>query len=214
VSEGILIIGGGGHAKQVIETLRLTHPNARLAIIDAKLAVGGLVLGIPIVGADDFLQYAAGEGFFAFAMGIGGVGDNRPRAAAFARARAAGLAPRSIIHPSAIVATSATIGLGTQCLFGAIIEAEAILGEDVIVSSGAIVEHDCRIGDHVHVATGSVVTGAVEVETLAHIGAGAVLRQGIKIGSGALVGAGSMVTRSVPPGVTVVGVPARIMERS
>jgi sugar O-acyltransferase (sialic acid O-acetyltransferase NeuD family) len=213
MTEGILIIGGGGHAKQVIETLRLTDPNAQLAIIDAKPALGTTVLGVPVVGIDDSLQEAAATGFRSFAMGLGGVGDNRPRANAFTRARSVGLMPRTVVHPSAIVASSAVIGTGTVCLFGAIIGAEAFLGEDVIVSSGAIVEHDCRIGDHAHVAPGAVVAGSVEVGTLAHVGAGAVIRQGVRIGSNALVGAGAMVTKEVPSGVTVAGVPARIMER-
>ncbi len=212
MSDKILIIGGGGHAKQVIESLRLTKPDARLAIVDAKPGARE-VLGVKVVGTDDFLRNAASEGFSSFAMGIGGVGDNRPRADAFTRACAAGLAPLTVIHPSAVIASSAKIGVGTVCLFSVIIEAEALIGDDVIVSSGAIVEHDCRICDHVHVATGAVVTGSVEIGELAHVGAGAVVRQGIKIGSGALVGAGSMVTKSVPPGVTVVGVPARVMER-
>jgi UDP-perosamine 4-acetyltransferase len=211
MSEGILIIGGGGHAKQVIETLRLTHPEARLAIVDIK-ADHRAVLGVPVVGTDDFLAHAVADGFASFVMGIGGAGDNRPRAAAFARARAAGLAPRQVIHPSAAVAASARMGLGSQCMFNSVIEGDAVLGDDVIVSSGAIVEHDCRVADHVHVATGAIVTGSVEIGAFAHIGAGAVIRQGATIGANALVGMGSVVTKDVLPGVTVMGVPARPRE--
>jgi UDP-perosamine 4-acetyltransferase len=211
VSEAILIIGGGGHAKQVIETLRLTHPQARLAIIDVKPGIGA-VLGVPVVGTDDYLSRAAAEGFASFVMGIGGAGDNRPRAAAFARARAGGLSPLRVIHPSAAIAASARMGVGSQSLFNTVIEGDAILGDDVIVSSGAIVEHDCRVGDHVHVATGAIVTGSVEIGDFAHIGAGAVIRQGATIGANALVGMGSVVTKDVSPGVTVMGNPARPRE--
>jgi UDP-perosamine 4-acetyltransferase len=213
MSQGILIVGGGGHAKQVIETLRLTHPDAPLAIVEAKTAVHA-IMGVPIAGTDDFMSYATVQGFAFFAMGIGGVGDNRPRAAAFARARAAGLAPQSVVHPSAVIATSARIGAGTQCLPGAIVAAEAVVGEDVLINSGAIVEHDCRLGEHVHVATGAVLTGTVEVEAFAHIGARAVIRQSVVVGQGAIVGLGAVVTENVPPGATVVGVPARPVERA
>lgn len=47
----------------------------------------------------------------------------------------------------------------------------------------------------------------------ASIGSGATLLGGITIGENALVGAGSVVTRDVPSGSTVVGNPARVVER-
>ena len=207
MSDSILIIGGGGHAKHVIETLRLTDPNVRLAILDKKPA--GEVLGVPVIGTEEFLGRAKADGFGSFAMGIGGVRDNRPRADAFARARAAGLLPKSVVHPSAVIAASATMGAGTQCLSGAIIAAGAILGEDVIINSGAIVEHDCRVGDHVHIASGAIVTGTVDIAAFVHVGAGAVIRQGLAVGAEALVAMGSVVTKNVPPKTTVMGNPAR-----
>ena len=47
------------------------------------------------------------------------------------------------------------------------------------------------------------------VEDEASIGANATIVCGITIGKGATVGAGAVVTKDVPPGVTVVGNPAR-----
>src|SRR6185312_14295503 len=131
-----------------------------------------------VIGGDERLESAREDGYRAFAMGFGGVGDNAPRARLFERARAAGLTALTLIHPSAIVSASARLGDGVQCLWGAIVAAGAVIGADVIVNSGAIVEHDCRIDDHVHVASGATLTGAVQVAAFAHIGAGAVVRQG------------------------------------
>jgi sugar O-acyltransferase (sialic acid O-acetyltransferase NeuD family) len=76
------------------------------------------------------------------------------------------------------------------------------------------VEHDCMIGDFVTFAPGVMCNGNVHIEDHAYIGAGAVIKQGLPgaplvIGRGAVVGMGSVVTKSVPPGVTVVGNPAR-----
>ena len=76
------------------------------------------------------------------------------------------------------------------------------------------VEHDCVIGDYVTFAPGVKCNGNVLVEDHAYIGAGAVIKQGqpgapLVIGRGAVVGMGAVVTKSVPPGVTVVGNPAR-----
>ncbi len=76
------------------------------------------------------------------------------------------------------------------------------------------VEHDCVIGDFVTFAPGVKCNGNVVIEDHAYIGAGAIIRQGrpgqpLVIGRGATVGMGAVVTKSVPPGVTVVGNPAR-----
>jgi sugar O-acyltransferase (sialic acid O-acetyltransferase NeuD family) len=76
------------------------------------------------------------------------------------------------------------------------------------------VEHDCIIGDYVTFAPGVKCNGNVLIEDHAYIGSGAVIKQGqpgrpLVIGRGAVIGMGAVVTRSVPPGVTVVGNPAR-----
>lgn len=80
------------------------------------------------------------------------------------------------------------------------------------------VEHDCVIGDYVTFAPGVKCNGNVVVEDHVYIGAGAIIKQGqhgkpLVIGRGAVVGMGAVVTKSVPPNVTVVGNPARQMEK-
>lgn len=78
------------------------------------------------------------------------------------------------------------------------------------------VEHDCVIGDYVTFAPGVKCNGNVIIEDHAYIGAGAIIKQGqpgqpLVIGRGAVVGMGAVVNRSVPPGATVVGNPARLL---
>lgn len=80
------------------------------------------------------------------------------------------------------------------------------------------VEHDCVIGDYVTFAPGVKCNGNIHIEDHAYIGTGAVIKQGtldkpLVIGKGAIVGMGAVVTKSVPAGVTVVGSPARILEK-
>ena len=76
------------------------------------------------------------------------------------------------------------------------------------------VEHDCLIGDFVTFAPGVQCNGNIVIEDHAYIGAGAVIKQGqpgspLVIGRGAVVGMGAVVTKSVAPGTTVVGNPAK-----
>jgi sugar O-acyltransferase (sialic acid O-acetyltransferase NeuD family) len=81
------------------------------------------------------------------------------------------------------------------------------------------VAHDCKIGDFVTFAPGVMCNGNVHIADRAYIGTGAVLKQGtpekpLIVGAGATVGMGAVVTKDVPPGVTVVGNPARILEKN
>ena len=88
------------------------------------------------------------------------------------------------------------------------------IGQHFHANLYSYVEHDCVIGDFVTFAPGVKCNGNVHIEDHAYIGSGAVIKQGLPgvplaIGRGAVVGMGAVVTKSVPPGVTVVGNPAR-----
>jgi acetyltransferase-like isoleucine patch superfamily enzyme len=89
------------------------------------------------------------------------------------------------------------------------VNAAAEIGRGVIVNTSASVDHDCRVGEFAHLAPGSVLGGEVVVGARAFVGLGARILPCVTIGEEAVVGAGAVVLRDVPPGATVVGVPAR-----
>ncbi len=207
-----VILGGGGHARVLIDCLQLSGAAQIYGVLDPERERWGQTLqGVPLLGGDDLLAEMAGRGVEYFAIGLGGAGDNRPRQRLFDLALSFGLRPLNIQHPSAIVSPYASIGAGCQLLPGSIVNAGAQLGVNVIVNSGAIVEHDCVIEAHAHIATGAKLASTVWVAAGAHIGAGATVRQSISIGAGAIVGAGAVVVDDVPPDLIVVGVPARAL---
>ena len=98
-----------------------------------------------------------------------------------------------LIHPSATVASSALIGMGTVIMAGAVVQARAQIGEHCIINTGATVDHDCALSDFVHVSPGANLCGGVTVCEGAWIGANATVIQGMKIAPWTVVPAGSTV---------------------
>lgn len=204
-----VLLGGGGHARVVIDCLRSMNSDMSVVVLDNDSSrVGTMVGGVPIIGDDSQLE-ALGQKRPYFALGIGSTRPTPARAALFFKARQFGCRPISAIHPSSIISPDAVIGSGCQVFAGAIINAGATLGDNVIVNTGAVIEHDSAIGDHVHIAPRACVGGGVTISANAHIGIGAVLLQSISVGSEALVGAGSVVIRDVPEHATIAGNPAQ-----
>lgn len=207
-------LGAGGHAKVVIEILRLIGGYELVGLLDPKRKLWGTeVLGVPVLGDDVLLPELREQGvLFAF-IGLGSAGNTQPRRQLYQKALQHGFEVVQAIHPRAIIAPSVDIGHGPTVMAGAAINAVARLGDNVIVNTGAVIEHDCIVGNHVHIATGAHLAGTVHVGDGAHIGLGASILECVHIGQNAVVGAGAVVLDDVPDGVTVVGVPARIVKQ-
>lgn len=210
----VIGLGAGGHAKVVIEILRLIEGYELVGLLDPKQELWGAeVLDLPILGDDSLISRLCSQGIGHAFIGLGTVGDTNPRRKLYEKACDSGLEIVNAVHPQATISRSAKIGQGVTVMADAVINADARLGENVIVNTGAIVEHDCIIGDHVHIATGARLGSTVQVGEGSHIGMSACVRQGITIGPNSIVGAGAVVVDDVPEGVVVVGVPAAILRR-
>jgi sugar O-acyltransferase (sialic acid O-acetyltransferase NeuD family) len=211
---GCVILGGGGHTRVLIDSLRRDGLRFYYMILDRDPSLWGRnVFGITVMGGDDLLPKLAQEGAEYFLVGLGSTGDTRPRRKLFELGLSCKLKPLTVMHPTAVSSPMAEIGAGSQLLPGSVLNAGAKLGMNVILNSGAIVEHDCVLQDHVHVATGAVLASTVRVGTGAHVGAGSTVRQNITIGEGAIIGAGAVVVKDVLPHTIVFGVPARFVSR-
>lgn len=212
IKRAVVIFGSGGHAAVVIDALLQSGHSLPILLLDRDVARHGkTVLGAPVIGGEDLLPELTRQGATHFIVGVGSIQDTSLRRKLFDRALAAGLIPMNVRHPSAICSPTVSIGRGVQILAGSIVNTEARLGDNTVVNTGAVIEHHCVLEEDAHVASNATLTGGVHVGRGAHVGAGATIRQCIRIGERAVVGAGAVVVRDVPPGVTVVGVPAEVL---
>ncbi len=116
----------------------------------------------------------------------------------------------TLIHPNAVVAESARIGVGSVVMAGAVINPDATVGAHTIINTAAVIEHDCLIGDCVHIAPNCALAGGVQVGDGSFIGIGSNVIQNVRIGSDVLVGAGSLVLEDIEDGLIAYGVPAKV----
>ncbi|MEQ1637546.1 MAG: acetyltransferase [Methylococcales bacterium] len=197
MNKPLILLGGGGHAKVLIEALRrLNCP--LLGFLDPHPGIGSVLLGVSKLGGDEVVNtYQPDE--IELVNGIGSLPNDRGlRVSLFKAFSAQGYGFKTVLDAKAVISPSAQIMVGVQVMAGSIIQAEVNIGFNSIINTGAIVEHDCRIGEHVHIAPGAVLSGGVEVGAYAHIGTGAIIIQGVKIGAGSIIGAGSVIMRDVP----------------
>ncbi len=124
-----------------------------------------------------------------------------------------GLKAINLSHVSSWTGVDVEIGEGTLMAPGSLVTTRARIGRHCILNVKASVAHDCVVGDFCNINPGATLCGAVALGDGCSIGAGATVIEKIKIGAGTIVGAGAVVIRDLPPGVTAVGVPARVMRK-
>lgn len=210
----LLLVGGGGHCKSVLDCLGQNAVYDKIGLVDLPDKLGQTILGIPIIGCDDDLPRLLAEGFTHAFVTLGSVGNACPRISLMALLAEIGYNLPNIVDSTAVVSRYANLGKGIFVGKNAVINAGASIGDGAIINTGAIIEHDCQVGSFAHLAPSSILCGEVFVGEAAHIGAGSVIRQKSKIGARTMIGLGSVVVRDIPADTTAMGNPCRVVKKS
>lgn len=207
-----ILWGSAGHAK-VLASLIALRGGRVVALFDNDPQAVSALPGVPLfIGKEGFVRWIENEQNRHAVCGLAAIGGARgyDRLAVHDLFRAHGLQVLPLVHPSASVCVTTSLGAGTQILAQAVVAADARIGEGCIINHRAGVDHECVLGNGVHLAPGATLCGCVTLGGNVMIGAGAVVLPRISIGEGTIVGAGAIVSRDVPADVIVTGNPARI----
>ena len=188
----IILIGGGGHCKSVIDVIEQDGQFIVGGIVDKSELLGTDVLGYPVIGSDSDLKNLAKIYTYALVT-VGQILSPEVRIKLFDIAKKAGFSLPRIISPKAYVSNHTFIGDGTVVMHDALINAGASVGDNCIINSKAIIEHDCKVSNHCHISTNAVINGGVTIEEGCFIGSGATTNNSITIKKNSFIKAGSIV---------------------
>jgi len=196
MNKKIVIIGGGGHARSVIDVIESTNQYEIVGIIEKENVDQNLQTPYPVIGTDDDLLKFISQGYF-FAIGIGQIKTPTVRMKIFSRLKELNAKLPTIISPMAYVSHRAILGEGLIIHHGAIVNAGAKVGDNCIINSRALIEHDVFVGSHTQISTGAILNGHVKVGEGSFVGSGTVVKELVNIGKYVVITAGIFVRKNV-----------------
>ena len=188
--QDILLIGGGGHCKSVIDVIELEGKYTIAGIIDKKALIGQEVLGYKIIGCDDDLEQLISKYKYAMVT-VGHIKSNTLRIKLFNKLKHIGYALPPIISPISYISKHSFVDEGTIVMHHALINANSKIGKNCILNTKSLIEHDCIVDDNCHISTGAIVNGGVIVKENSFIGSNSTTKEYIEVDG--FIKAGSLV---------------------
>ncbi len=199
----IVVYGGGGHGKAVIDFIRALSTYTVVGVLDDGMPAGADVLGAPVLGGEAHLETLRSQGIGLAANAVGGIHSITQRIQVFERLAQAGFVCPALVHPSAYVEPSAAISAGAHIFPHAYVGSAARIGYGCLINTGAIVSHDCSLAEYVNLSPGVILAGSVQVGTGSLLGMGVNVNLGVVIGERVRIGNGAIIKGDVKDGQIV-----------
>lgn len=195
--EDIILLGIGGHAHSVVDSIEQAGKYRILGFLDTSEKQDCFYKDYRVISTDDALESYYLQGVRNAFVTIGYVGNGTVRNMLYKRMKLIGYTIPNIVDITASVASDVSLDEGIFIGKGAVVNSNAKIGKMCIINTKAVVEHDCYVGEYSHVAVGSILCGNTSVGVQSLIGANATVIQGIEIGNNVIVGAGTTITSNI-----------------
>lgn len=187
----IILIGGGGHCKSVIDVIEQEGKFKIKGIVDKSELMGSKILGYSVIGTDSDLKNLAGKYEYAL-ITVGQINSSLIRRKLYNQALKVGFKFPTIVSPNAYVSKHSKIGNGTVVMNNAFVNANSFIGDNCIVNSKALIEHDCVVSDHCHISTNAIINGGVHIGSNSFVGSNVTTKNNIKIKNNSFIKAKSL----------------------
>ncbi len=194
-----IIIGCGGHARSVVNTILKNDAEAEIIFVDENARENEKIFGFDVLPEIDDLN-----GNIHIALGGS---EKRKELLEFYENKNSELKP--IISKSVDVGVEASVGNSSFIAMNAYLGPQSKIGRGTIINTGAVVEHEAKIGDFCHISVNSIVCGRVKIGNNVFVGANATVIDYIEICDDVVIGAGSVVNKNITEPGTYVGCPIR-----
>lgn len=202
----IILIGAGGHAKSVIDSIEQAGKYEIVGFSEKFKDEGIQYRGYKVICTDDELEVLYKSGVQNAFITIGYMGNSDLREKLYNKLKSIGFNIPSVVDKSAILATDVQIGKGCFIAKGTIINSQSCISDLAIINTGVVIEHECYVGFNTHIAGKSIICGNVNIGNNVFVGAGSTVIQGIKIGDSTIIGAASNILHNVGDNKKVFGV--------
>jgi sugar O-acyltransferase (sialic acid O-acetyltransferase NeuD family) len=209
ITRKILLVGGGGHCKSVLDSLIQSEQYSEIGIVDKNDNIGKHVLRISVIGCDDDLIKLYKNGYTYAFVTLGSIGEPTQRIKLFSILEEIGFEIPNIVDPTAIISENVNMSYGIYVGKNTVINAGVSIGKGCIINTSSVIEHDCIVEQFSHIATGSVLCGEVHIQKNVHIGANSTIKQQVKIGADTTIGMGSVVLHDIADSIIAYGNPCK-----
>ncbi len=211
LKEKIIILGTGGTSLDILDLIfELDHQCAGF-LDDNKSLYGKSINGIEIIGS---LSEALNYKDTYFINGIGSPSNFLQKEKIITSTNIPRERFLTLIHPSASISKTATLGVGSVIFQNVVISSNAKIGNHVVILPNSVISHDDEIGDYACIASGVCISGLVKVGKLCYLGTGSLVKEGVSIGDKSLVGMGSVVLNDIEKSSVYAGNPAKFLRPS
>lgn len=205
-----IIIGGGKHAKVVIDILNENNKEVFGILDDDENLIGKELLGVKIIGKVSKLEKVSSK---KYDVSIS-IGNPKIRKKIYKYVKKLGFSFVNAIHPNAYLSKDVRLGEGIIINSGVVIHPDADIKDNIILGLNATISHDSIIEAHCHISPGVHITGECIIKKCVDIGTGAVVLPRKTIERNSIIGAGAVVTENIKENVTAVGVPVKVIKEN
>ncbi|HYG39242.1 MAG TPA: acetyltransferase, partial [Cytophagales bacterium] len=206
MKQKIILIGGGGHCKSVIDVIETEGKYDIYGIVDVKEKIGQSIFGYKVIASDEDIEKVTKEVNYFF-ISLGQIKSSQLRENFYSKLKNLPVQLPVIVSPYSTVSKHSSIGEGSIIMHKALVNAGAKIGYNCIINSNSIIEHDTQIGNHCHISTSAVINGDCKIEDRTFIGSNVTILNGVNIMENNIIGAGAVVLQDTEKNGVYVGNP-------